>query len=115
METEERRRHQRLSLRLKVICHAVGTAEGRYHTGNTVNASPGGMLIEIYGANFAPGGLINIEMTVPPTQGLLEYGGKFAAHARVLRCETPRTISAMKSPRTQTLAVEFCHAPRLKV
>jgi hypothetical protein len=112
----DRRKHKRLALRLAVTCTPIGQNQQNIYTGNTINVSTGGFLAEIYGRKLTKGQLLNIEMTVPPTKGLLEYGGSFTGYARVIRTETPRSVKAAKAPeKIHTLAMEFCESPKLKV
>ncbi len=111
---KERRKHKRLRIKLSVRCKPVGTSDERVRTGSTLDASPGGLRVEIPNSNFLPGQLLSVEMTVPPTSGLLEYGGKFDTHARIKRIESPATVHDLKS-RRQVIAIEFCHAPKLRV
>ena len=113
---DEKRRYQRLPLRLSVSCHKVGIPENSGYTGKTINVSPGGMLMEINGHQLSQGDLLSIEMSVPPTKGLLEYGGKFSSYARILRAPSPsHTTSTPHDPAVQTVALEFCASPKLNV
>ena len=115
-QEQERRKYQRLPLNLAVLCHKVGISHGTVYTGATVNVSPGGMLLEINSDNLNKGELLSIEMSVPPTSGLLEYGGRFSTYARIIRVETSNSTRPAKSnTRVQTLALEFCESPKLQV
>ena len=111
----ERRTHPRLPLRLTVVCQAVGVPEGTVYRGNTVNVSPGGMLMEINSRQVKKGQLLSIDMTVPPDEELFDFGGRFSSYARVMRVEDlscgtrPRSGSAV-----QTVALEFCQSPKLR-
>ena len=103
-------------LRLRVLCQKVGHGTGGVYTGSSLNVSPGGMLMEINGDGLTRGDLLNIEMSVPPTQGLLEYGGRFSSYARVLRIqETDSEKSDTKASMTHKVALEFCQSPKLHV
>ncbi len=114
--SSDRRKHKRLELRLAVTCRPVEQKHQNVYSGNTINVSTGGFLVELYGKEFKNGQLLSIEMSVPPTQGLLEYGGRFTGYARVIRTETPRSVRAAKAPSDiQTVAMEFCESPKLKV
>ena len=110
----DRRRHTRLPLRLTVVCRRVGVPGGRVYSGSTVNVSPGGMLMEINMQDLKAGDLLNIDMTVPPDEQQLEFGGRFSNHAHVTR------ISKLPGRRRsglamQRIALEFCESPKLRV
>ncbi len=114
----DKRDHKRLPLRLNVLCHKVGAPTATAYTGNSVNVSPGGMLMEVHGRGLGLGDLISIEMSVPPTEGLLEYGGRFTSYARVLRINettNPQGPSQKRGSLAQKIALEFCESPKLKV
>jgi hypothetical protein len=52
-----------------------------------MNVSPGGLYFQTDSGAFEPGGLVNVELSIPPTTGLLEYGGRISGFARVLRAD----------------------------
>ena len=115
-EEKNRRRHERLQLRFDVLCQKVGLAGGKVYTGRTVNVSSGGVLLEINGADLRDGELLSIDMSVPPTEGLLEYGGRFSSYARVVRIDRPQSCKhAETGSLIETIALEFCESPRLRV
>ena len=109
---EDRRRHRRLPLKLSVYCQKVGLSGGKLYSGRTINVSPGGMLIEMKGDQLRDGELLSIEMSVPPTEGLLDFGGSFSSYARVIRRhdDGDPLMSA-----TNTVALEFCDSPKLRI
>jgi hypothetical protein len=116
MESEaDRRRHKRLPVKFSVLCQKVGLSDGRFYSGNTVNVSPGGMLVEVANSQFKDGELMSVEMTVPPTEGLLEYGGSFSGYARVIRVHQPEAVRPAIPSHASAVAVEFCESPRLRV
>lgn len=110
METiTEKRYHQRLPLRLSVHCQTVGLSSGESYNGSTVDVSPGGILVELNEPGLQEGQLLSIEMHVPPTTGLVEYGGRFSSYARVCRVlEYTPECTAKK------VALEFCDSPHFK-
>ena len=117
METvNEKRRHQRLPLRFSVLCQKVGVPVGKVYTGTSVDVSPGGMLIDLNTNALKHGELLSVEMPIPPTKGILEYGGRFSGYARVVRVEDacPKKKDQSNSA-CQTIAVEFCESPKLQV
>lgn len=113
IEEKNRRTHPRLPLRLSVICQRVGQGTG-ICTGNTVNVSPSGMLLEVNSARLHEGELVSVEMSVPPTEGLLEFGGRFDTYARVVRTDPDASEARRFSP-TRRVALEFCQSPKLRV
>jgi hypothetical protein len=98
-----------------VLCQKVGLSDGRLYSGNTVNVSPGGMLVEVNQSPLRDGELISVEMTVPPTEGLLEYGGRFSSYARIIRVDDANSENGMSSSSGNSIAMEFCESPRLRV
>ena len=109
---QNRRRHKRLPLKLSIFCQKVGVSGGRIISGKTVNVSPGGMLVEIKSRDINHGELLSVEMTVPPTEGLLDFGGSLSSYARVVRLS--RTDGSDKSFEN-IVALEFCDSPKLQL
>ncbi len=85
MDGTERRKYKRLGAKFDISCREVGSATERAHTGRTVNVSPGGLYFETQSATFKPGSLLEVELSIPPRRGLLEFGGRISGFARVLR------------------------------
>ncbi len=113
---KNRRMHKRLQLKISVLCQTVGICGGSAFTGKTVDVSPGGMLVEFDSPGLADGQLVSIEMSVPPTDGLLEYGGRFSSYARIVRLEDAKAgVGSDSSSLIQTAALEFCLSPKLRV
>ena len=108
---EERRRHKRFPLKLSIFCQKVGITDGRIYSGRTINVSPGGMLVEMKAGDISDGQLLSVEMTVPPTEGLLDFGGSFSSYARVVRSD----VGTSQESTEKTLALEFCDLPKLRV
>jgi hypothetical protein len=116
---DDRRVYRRIPLKLAVLCQKAGLMEGRLYTGNTINVCPGGVLMEINGAGLDVGELVNLELAVPPTQGLLEFGGRFSTYARILRIQSPphkppEEVMAGEGSDIYRIAMEFCEVPRLR-
>ena len=115
-KNKERRINVRHGLKLPVICNKVGIPTGKLYTGTTVDVSSGGALIDINTDGFKQGELVNIEMPIPPTEGLLEYGGKFSSYGRVLRVHEPKSgTAADRAAVVHTIAFEFCESPKLQI
>jgi hypothetical protein len=116
---DDKRLYRRIPLKLAVLCQKAGLIEGRLYTGNTINVCPGGVLMEINGAGLDVGELVNLELAVPPTQGLLEFGGRFSTYARILRIQAPphkppEEVMAGEGSDIYRIAMEFCEVPRMR-
>jgi len=115
MRRSEKRKYKRLPIKLGLSCCKVGSAAGKLYTGSTVNVSPGGLYFETAADAFQPGNLVEIKLSIPPTAGLLEYGGRISALARVLRANSicdSHTDSKLSSDR-YGVALELCRPPKL--
>ncbi len=116
METEkERRIHERHHLKLDVFCQTVGLAGGRFYSGSTVDVSPSGVLVEIYETGLGVGQLVSVDMPVPPSEDMLDYGGRFSGYARIVRIEDQQENDLRRDLSTQAVALEFCQSPRLQM
>ncbi|AQT70162.1 PilZ domain protein [Anaerohalosphaera lusitana] len=107
--TQNRRMHDRLEMELDVMCQTVGLSGGKLFTGKTVDVSQGGALIELHGQGLHDGQLLSIEMSVPPSENLSEFGGRISNYGRVLRTED--NLSEGFNPGSdmvQRVAIEFC-------
>lgn len=117
MNTSEKRKYKRVGTKLGISCHEVGSASEQPYTGRTVNICPGGLYFETAADTFKPGNLsrgslFKVELSIPPTKGLLEFGGKISGFAKVLRaCSLHDPMSADK----YGVALEFCQSPKLSV
>jgi len=119
--SSEKRKYQRLPIRLDLSCRKVGSAAERWHIGRTMNVSPGGLYFQTDSGAFEPGSLVNVELSIPPTTGILEYGGRISGFARVLRADdigpaedrpAPLRKGGLSSAR-YGVAAEFCHPLKL--
>jgi len=108
---EDRRRHKRFPLKLSILCQRIGVSDGKLISGKTVNVGPGGMLVEVSGGNLVEGELLSVEMSVPPREGLLDFGGSFSSHARVVRSNHPASPDQNAE---KVVALEFCDLPKLR-
>ena len=109
---EDRRIHKRFPLKLSIFCQKVGLSGVKLLPGKTVNVSPGGMLVEMKGHNLKDGELLSVEMSVPPTEGLLDFGGSFSSYARVVRSENHHNS---RESAEKVVALEFCDSPKLRI
>ena len=107
---KDKRYYKRQPLELGVLCQKVAGPLPEVFTGSTVDVSPGGVLFKCKMSGLKEGDLVSLDMSIPPDQEQLRYGGRFTTYARVVRI-TPDTKSSI----TKILALEFCDSPRLKV
>ena len=115
MSTLERRKYRRLPIRLDLSCREVGLVAEKFHTGRTVNVSPGGLYFETADKVFKPGEHITVKLSIPPTTGLLESGGSISGMAKVLRTDivsSSRKDTGSSSGR-YGVALEFTQSPKL--
>jgi len=115
MDRLDNRKHGRLGARFAISCHKVGSAARTPQGGHTVNVSPGGVYFETATDTFERGNLLRVELSIPPTSGLLQFGGKIAGFGRVLRAENIGASPAGGASPTSRygVALQFCRPPRL--
>ena len=114
----EKRRHERLPMRLGILCRKIGQSAETFYRGQTLNISTGGLFFETADGEdgvFNQGDLLNVELSVPPTNGLLEFGGRISSFARVVRaCGLSQgRVSPAGPPNKVGVAVQFCQHPKL--
>lgn len=107
MDSSEKRKFKRLPMILDLSCRKVGTETEKLYKGHTVNVSPGGLYFETAEDSFETGHLLKVELSIPPTAGLLELGGRISGFGRILR-----TNAKLQSGK-YGVAVEFCRSPKL--
>lgn len=105
MDRTEKRKHRRLGANYHISCRKVGSTENRAYDGFTANVSLGGLYFETSSDTFEQGNLLKVELSIPPTSGLLEFGGKIAGFATVLRTD--------KAADRFGVALQFCRPPKL--
>jgi hypothetical protein len=105
MDRTEKRRHRRLGANYNISCRKVGSAEERALDGLTANVSTGGLYFQTTAGAFEKGNLLKVELSIPPTSGLLEFGGKIAGFAKVLRTDSAGGRFGV--------ALQFCRPPKL--
>jgi hypothetical protein len=106
----EKRKHGRLPLKLDLLCQRVGIGRNDIYTGKTINVSTGGVLFHVAECNLDCDDLLNVELTVPPTEGLLELGGRVSTFARVLRVHPAHHNSNKQL--YHAIAAEFLGSPK---
>jgi hypothetical protein len=112
MEGSERRRYKRLSMEFELSCRKVSPSDQTIHSGQTINVCPGGLYFRTSTAQFKPGHLLKVELSIPPTPGLLELGGRIAGLARVLRTYRPAPAGPLQDTELG-VAVQFSRRPRI--
>lgn len=84
---DERRRYQRMDIRLPVECHqdrVTGT-----HVVRTVtrNIGTGGIYVELEAPDFSEGDVIDIHLTLPAAEGVSSHPVRARTRAEVLRVQ----------------------------
>ena len=115
MDRPERRKYKRLPITLALSSVKVGLAGGKSHKGYTVNISPNGLYFEAPDGKFKRGNLLKIELSILPTAGVLEFGGRLWCFASVLRADNIRNSHTSNDLCLAEcgVAVEFCRPPKL--
>ena len=115
MDRAEERAHRRLDVQYDISCRKVGSTDGESFPGCTANVSSGGLYVETVADVFQRGDLLKVELTVPPTSGLLEFGGKIAGFAKVLRADKICDDSGNRHSASAKsgVALQFCRSPKL--
>ena len=115
MDGSEKRKYKRFGAKFDISCIDVGSFAEHFQTGSTVNVSTGGLYFETSADLFKQGNLLKVQLTIPPTSGLLEFGGKISGFARILRTDDIRdlTLNGNASSERYGVAIEFCRPPRL--
>ena len=115
MDRPEKRAHRRLDARYDISYRKVGSTVDKSHSGCTANVSSGGLYLETGADAVERGELLRVELSVPPTPGLLEFGGKIAGFARVLRADRICDAGESKNsaPSRYGVALQFCRPPKL--
>ncbi len=117
MGSSEKRKYKRLPIKLDLSYRKVDSTAKKPHTGCTVNVSPGGLYFETAADVFKPDSLLKVELSIPPTTGLLESGGSISGLGKVLRAHTisdSRTDTKLPSVRSG-VALEFCQPLKLSM
>ena len=107
MDRSEKRRHRRLGANYNISCRKVGSTDNKAYDGITINVSPGGLYFKTATDTFELGSLLKVELSIPPTSGLLEFGGKIAGFAKVLRTDSTSGQFGV--------VVQFCQSPKLDI
>jgi hypothetical protein len=117
MASPERRKYRRLPIKIPLSCGKVGSTAEEAPKGLTTNVSPGGLYFQTLATTFRLGSLVRVELSIPPTTGVLELGGTISSFARVLRIDkiqdSRKSIGLSSSK--YGVAVEFCQPPRLSM
>jgi hypothetical protein len=117
MDRHNKRKYERLKAKFEISYRRIGSISDQTHEGSTVNISPGGLYFRTKADTFKRGDLLKIELLVPPKSGLLEFGGKMAGFAKVLRADPIFNSRAGddSSGYDHGIALQFCRPPKLCV
>lgn len=117
MDRHEKRMFQRLGATYEISCHRIGSQTSQVYEGLTENVSPGGVYFRTKTKTFKRGDLLKVELSIPPRQGILEFGGKMMGFAKVLRADNTNRCSPddASSDRLYGVALQFCRSPKLCV
>ena len=117
MDRHEKRKYVRLGATFGLSYRRVGSQTGQNRQGYTVNICPGGVYFRTKADTFKRGDLLKIELSIPPRSGQLEFGGKMACFAKVLRADKILNSSEedMPSGNDYGIALQFCRPPKLCV
>ena len=115
MESNEKRKFKRLPIKLELLCHKAHSTVKESHNGCTTNVSPGGLYFETETDVFKPGNLLTVELSIPPTTGLLQSGGSISGLGKVLRTQTIcGSHKDTEQPSVRSgVALEFCQPLKL--
>lgn len=114
MNRPEKRKYNRVPITLELSCHKVRSPDEKSYTGSTVNISPGGLYFQTTSDVFNPGNLVSVELSIPPTTGLLEFGGRISGLGNVLRIHNIVDSRTDLSSDRYGIAVEFCQPLKLR-
>ena len=110
MSESDKRKYKRLTIKLDLSYRKADSTVKKSHAGCTVNVSPCGLYFETADDVFKLGSLLKVELSIPPTSGILEFGGSISGLGKVLRANTisgSRTDTELPSVRSG-VALEFC-------
>ncbi|MFQ5429600.1 MAG: PilZ domain-containing protein [Phycisphaerae bacterium] len=92
----DRRGDRRIAIRLPVECRREEAGGGRVIVRTiTQDVSSGGMYLELDSPDFNVGDRLEVELTVPPAEGVSPYQGRARCAAEVLRV---RRLDTGKQP-----------------
>jgi hypothetical protein len=117
MDRNDKRKYRRLAAQFDISCRTVGSPVSQTREGSTVNISPGGVYFRTTSDTFQQGDLLRVELRIPPTSHLLEFGGKMEGFAKVLRTDNyraPLTRDEL-ADKCYGVALQFCRRPKLCV
>lgn len=117
MSGSDKRKYKRLTIKLDLSYRKADSNAKKSHAGCTMNVSPGGLYFETAADVFKLGSLLKVELSIPPTSGLLEFGGSISGLGKVLRTHTnsgSRTDTELPSVRSG-VALEFCQPLKLSM
>ena len=115
MEGSEKRKFRRMGAKFDISCVQVDSLKAKFQAGYTVNLCPGGLYFKTDSSTCKTGDLLKVNLMIPPTHGLLEFGGKISGYAKVMRTEDIDGSDGYGNEPSQRygVAVEFCRPLRV--
>ena len=117
MDRLNKRKYERLQIKFGISYRRIGTQLNQRREGYTLNISPEGLYFRTKADTFKRGDLLKIELSIPPKSGLLEFGGKLAGFAKVVRSDAILDDPGedKSSGNDHGVALQFCRPPKLCV
>jgi hypothetical protein len=95
-----------MTIRLPVECRRQDNGASTVVRTITQNVSTGGMYMELDSPDFQAGDRFDIELTIPPAEGVSPYEGRAGCRAEVLRIDDVRPQTG-SLPRRYGVAARF--------
>jgi len=83
----ERRAHRRMEIRLPVACRRRSSQGPQVVRSVTRNISSGGLYVEVDTPGLQVGDRLQMELTVPPAEGVSPYEGRASCRVQVARVD----------------------------
>jgi len=104
----ERRKHRRLEITLPLEYSLLANGAHGTHRTTTTNVSTGGVYFETEQPGIQPGGLLDLQLTIPPGEGHFPYQGQISSLGVVVR------VDRLKGdPRRWGVAAQFRESLKL--
>ncbi len=108
----ERREDRRIDLHMPVVCRRAGETSAKVFRTHTQNVSSGGLYVEVDSPEFTVGERFDVELTVPPSEGVSPYVGLASCKAEVVRFD-PLDRRNNETQRRYGLAARFLNPLRI--
>jgi hypothetical protein len=111
----ERRANRRMCLRLPAECRRQAEGGSPVIRSITHDISTGGLYLELGAPDFGLGDKLEVELTVPPAEGVSPYQGRVSCRAEVVRLEPPRNGTTGKRSARGGFGVAARFLDRLRI